>query len=79
VVASGRETVSMSAADIMEGGRAYLGSYSTTMADLARAAALAENGKLAMVVTRQAGLEEAADVLRDLEAGKVVGRAVLIP
>jgi 2-desacetyl-2-hydroxyethyl bacteriochlorophyllide A dehydrogenase len=79
VVASGTEPFSLTAADIMEGGRAYIGSYSSTMADLARAVALAENGKFRPVVTRQASLEEAADVLRDLEAGKIIGRAVLIP
>ncbi len=79
VVASGQETVPLSAADIMEGERAYLGSYSTTMADLARAVALAENGKLTPVVTRRAGLTEAEEVLAGLEAGKIVGRAVLTP
>lgn len=79
VVASGTEPISLTAADIMEGGRAYLGSYSSTMADLARAVALAENGKLTPVVTRRASLEEAAEVLRDLEAGKIVGRAILTP
>ncbi len=76
-VASGSEPVTLTAADLMEGGRAYLGSYSSTMADLARAAALAENGKLTPVVTRRAPLEEAAEVLRDLEEGRIVGRAVL--
>lgn len=79
IVASGSEPVPVSAADIMEGGRAYLGSYSSTMADLARAVALAENGKLTPVVTRTASLEEAAGVLDDLAAGKIVGRAVLVP
>ncbi len=79
VVASGSEPFSLTAEDIMEGGRAYLGSYSSTMADLARAVALAENGKLTPVVTRRASLEEAADVLRDLEAGTIVGRAVRLP
>ena len=79
VVASGTEPFSLTAADIMEGGRAYLGSYSTTMADLARAVALAENGKLTPVVTRRATLEEAGDVLRELGQGKIVGRAVLLP
>ncbi len=79
VVGSGTETIPLSAADIMEGGRAYLGSYSSTMADLARAVALAENGKLTPVVTRHASLEEAEDVLRDLEVGRIVGRAVLLP
>lgn len=79
VVASGQEAVPLSATDIMEGGRAYLGSYSSTMADLARAVALAENGKLTPVVTRRASLAEAAEVLDDLEAGNIVGRAVLSP
>ena len=79
VVASGIEPFSLTAADIMEGGRAYVGSYSSTMADLARAVALAENGKLTPVVTRRATLDEAADVLHDLEAGAIVGRAVLVP
>ena len=79
VVASGTEPISLTAEDIMEGGRAILGSYSSTMADLARAVALAENGKLTPMVTRRASLEEAADVLRELEAGTIVGRAVLTP
>jgi propanol-preferring alcohol dehydrogenase len=79
VVASGTEPISLTAEDIMKGGRAFLGSYSSTMADLARAVALAENGKLTPVVTRRAPLEEAADVLHDLAAGKIVGRAVLTP
>ena len=79
VVASGKEPFTLTAEDIMEGGRAYVGSYSSTMADLARAVALAENGKLTPVVTRRASLDEAPDVLRDLEAGAIVGRAVLTP
>ncbi len=79
VVASGTEPISVTAADIMEGGRSFRGSYSTTIADLARAVALAENGKLSIVVTRRASLAEAADVLQDLEAGRIVGRAVLVP
>lgn len=79
IVASGTEPLSVTAADIMEGGRSYLGSYSSTMADLARAVALAENGKLTPVVSRTARLEEAAQVLADLDSGKIVGRAVLVP
>jgi D-arabinose 1-dehydrogenase-like Zn-dependent alcohol dehydrogenase len=63
----------------MEGGRAYLGSFSTTIADLARVIALAEAGKLRLVITRRASLEEAEEVLADLAAGKIVGRAVLSP
>lgn len=79
IVASGTEPISVTAADIMEGGRAFLGSYSSTMADLARAVALAENGKLTPVVSRRATLEEAPQVLQELERGTLVGRAVLIP
>ena len=79
VVASGDQGISLTAADIMEGGRALLGSYSSTMADLARAIALAENGKLRPVVTRRAALEEAPEVLRDLDEGRILGRAVLLP
>jgi propanol-preferring alcohol dehydrogenase len=78
-VAGGSEPVSLTASDFMEGERAYRGSYSSTIADLARAVALAENGKLAPVVTRRASLGEAAEVLADLAAGRIVGRAVLLP
>ncbi|HEY7588635.1 MAG TPA: zinc-binding dehydrogenase [Thermoplasmata archaeon] len=78
-VAGGSEPISMTANDIMEGGRAYLGSFSTTIADLARVIALAEAGKLRLVITRRASLEEAEEVLADLAAGKIVGRAVLSP
>ena len=63
----------------MNGGKAYLGAYSSTMADFARAISLAEAGRLRPVVTRKAPLAAAADVLNDLRAGKIVGRAVLFP
>ncbi|HLE53845.1 MAG TPA: alcohol dehydrogenase catalytic domain-containing protein [Thermoplasmata archaeon] len=78
-VAGGSEPVPMTATDIMEYGRAYLGSYSSTMADLARVVSLAEAGRLRPVVTRRAPLEEAGSVLQDLRDGKIVGRAVLEP
>ncbi len=78
-VAAGSEPVTMTASNIMEGGRAFLGSYSTTMADLARVVALAEAGKFVSVVTRTASLEEAPAVLAELAVGKIVGRAVLTP
>ena len=78
-VAPGNEAVSVTANDLVEGGKAYLGSYSSTMADLARVVALAEAGRLKPVVTRKAPLAEAAAVLEDLRAGKIVGRAVLFP
>ncbi len=78
-VAAGSEAVPITATDVMEGGRAYMGSYSTTVADFARAVALAEAGKLKPFVTRQEPLENAAAVLEDLRAGRIVGRAVLTP
>jgi len=78
-VAPGSEAISVTADDLVDGGRAYLGSYSSTMADFARALALAEAGRLRPVVTRKAPLAAAAEVLSDLRAGKIVGRAVLFP
>ncbi len=56
-----------------------IGARSSTMADLARAVDLAEGRLLRPVVTRTATLAEAESVLRDLEAGRIVGRAVLLP
>ncbi len=78
-VAGGSESVPMSPTDIMEYGRAFVGSYSSTMADLARVVSLAEAGRFTPVVTRRSPLEEAASVLQDLRDGKIVGRAVLEP
>ena len=78
-VAPGDETIAVSANDLVEGGKTYLGSYSSTMADLARVIALAEARRLKPVVTRKARLAEAASVLDDLRAGKIIGRAVLLP
>jgi len=78
-VAGGSEPIPMTATDLMHGGRAFLGSYSTTMADLARVVALAEAGRLKPVVSRREPLAAAPDVLEDLRAGRIVGRAVLIP
>lgn len=78
-VAPGSEAVSVTADDLVIGGKAYLGSYSSTMSDFARVIALAEAGRLRPVVTRREPLANAAEVLRDLRAGKIVGRAVLFP
>ncbi len=78
-VAPGMETVEVTANDLVDRGRAYFGAYSSTMADFARAISLAEAGRLRPVVTRRAPLANAADVLNDLRAGKIVGRAVLFP
>ena len=78
-VAPGNESVSVTANDLVDGGKSYLGSYSSTMADLARVIALAEAGRLRPVVTRRASLAAAAEVLAELRAGKILGRAVLFP
>ncbi len=78
-VAPGSEAVFVTADDLVDGGKAYLGAYSSTMADLARVIALAEAGKLKPVVTRKAPLSEVATVLNDLRDGKIIGRAVLFP
>jgi len=76
-VAPGTQAISVTASDLVDGGKSYLGSYSSTMADLARVIALAEAGRLRPVVTRKAPLSEAATVLNDLRDGRIVGRAVL--
>ena len=78
-VAPGTEVVEVAASDLVDGGKAYLGAYSSTMADFARAISLAEAGRLRPVVTRRAPLASAEEVLNDLRAGKIVGRAVLFP
>ncbi len=78
-VAPGTEAISLTPDDLINGGKAYLGAYSSTMADLARVIALAEAGRLRPVVTRKASLAEAREVLSDLRDGKIVGRAVLFP
>lgn len=73
------EGISVTGADLVDGGKALLGSYSSTMADFARAIGLAEAGLLKPVVSRRVKLMEAPSALRDLRAGKIVGRAVLEP
>src|SRR5881409_437203 len=78
-VAPGSEAIEVTANDLVDGGKAYLGAYSSTMADFARAIPLAEAGRLRPVVTRRAPLANAAEVLNDLRDGKIVGRAVLFP
>lgn len=78
-VAVKEDPVSVSAADLVVGGKAYLGAYSSTMAEFARVVRLAEAGLLRPVVSRRAKLADAPQVLADLAAGKIVGRAVLEP
>lgn len=78
-VAPGSEPIEVAANDLVDGAKTYLGAYSSTMADFARAISLAEAGLLRPVVTQRAPLANAGDVLADLRAGKFVGRAVLFP
>lgn len=78
-IAPGEEPISVTANDLVDGGKSYLGAYSSTMADLARVIALAEAGRLRPLVTRKGRLDEASAILRDLRNGKIVGRAVLHP
>jgi len=78
-VAPGSEAIEVTANDLVDGGKAYLGAYSSTMADFARVISLAEAGRLRPVVTRKAPLANASEVLNDLRDGKIIGRAVLFP
>ncbi len=55
------------------------GSLSATMSDLASVVKLSREGKLKPVVSRREPLERAADVLQDLQEGRILGRAVLEP
>jgi propanol-preferring alcohol dehydrogenase len=78
-VATGEEGVLVAPTLLMEKELTLMGSHSSTMADFARAVSLAEAGLLKPVVTRTGALAEAENILQDLEAGKIVGRAVLHP
>src|SRR5256712_5297891 len=78
-VAPGSEAIEVSANDLVDGGKAYLGAYSSTMADFARAISLAEAGRLPPLVPPKAPLPNAAEVLNDLRDGQIIGRAVLFP
>jgi D-arabinose 1-dehydrogenase-like Zn-dependent alcohol dehydrogenase len=55
----------------------YVGSRYAHRDDLAKAVTLVDRGLVSMVVTMVRPLEEANDVVEALEAGSVVGRAVL--
>jgi len=77
--AVGEEGVLIAPTLLMDKELTLTGAHSSTMADFARAVSLAEAGLLRPVVTRTGVLAEAEEILRDLEAGKIVGRAVLRP
>jgi D-arabinose 1-dehydrogenase-like Zn-dependent alcohol dehydrogenase len=55
----------------------YVGSRYAHRDDLAKAVTLVDRGLVTMVVTMVKPLEDANDVVRALEAGSIVGRAVL--
>lgn len=77
--ARGDEGVHVAPTLLMDKELTLMGAHSSTMADFARAVSLAEAGLLRPVVTRTGVLAEAASILRELEDGRIVGRAVLHP
>lgn len=56
-----------------------MGSYVGSLSEFAELMDLAVQGKVPMLPTKTHALEEAEDVLNQLEEGKVIGRAVLTP
>ena len=58
---------------------AFLGSRGSSFAELREVLALAAVGKLDSNVTVQASLERGAELLRRVDAGEVLGRAVILP
>ena len=58
---------------------AIRGSYVGNLAELRELVRLARDGKLALVKVARRPLDEASEVLAQLKAGKVFGRAVLVP
>jgi propanol-preferring alcohol dehydrogenase len=58
---------------------AIRGSYVGNLAELRELVRLARDGKLALVEVARRPLDEAPEVLAQLKAGKVFGRAVLVP
>ncbi len=78
-VAPGEERLTVSPDLLIEKEIALIGAHSSTMADFARAVALAEAKLLKPVVARTGSLAEVESILKELEAGTIVGRAVLRP
>jgi NAD+-dependent secondary alcohol dehydrogenase Adh1 len=64
--------------DIIATERSIVGNIVGTYTDLAQLMVLAEAGKVTLH-TQQYPLDRAVDALRDLDAGKVRGRAILVP
>jgi len=77
--AGGEDGVRIAPTLLMDKELTLSGAHSSTMADFARAVSLAEAGLLRPVVTRTGVLAEAESILKELDAGTIVGRAVLRP
>jgi len=77
--AGGEDGVQIAPRLLMDKELTLSGAHSSTMADFARAVSLAEAGLLRPVVTRTGVLAEAESILKELDAGAIVGRAVLRP
>jgi propanol-preferring alcohol dehydrogenase len=77
--AVGEEGIFVSPHLLMDKEFALVGAHGSTMADFARAVSLAEAGLLKPVVTRTGTLAEVPEILKELDAGAIVGRAVLHP
>jgi NAD+-dependent secondary alcohol dehydrogenase Adh1 len=64
--------------DFVAGEKNIVGNIVGTYTDLAELMVLAQAGKVTLH-TQQYPLDRAVDALRDLDAGKVRGRAILVP
>jgi NAD+-dependent secondary alcohol dehydrogenase Adh1 len=64
--------------DFVAGEKNIVGNIVGTYADLAELMVLAQAGQVTLH-TQQYPLERAVDALHDLDAGKVRGRAILVP
>jgi NAD+-dependent secondary alcohol dehydrogenase Adh1 len=71
-------TVKVPTLDIISTERNIIGNIVGTYNDLAELMALAEGGRVTLH-TRTYPLEAAADAFADLDAGRVRGRAILVP
>jgi NAD+-dependent secondary alcohol dehydrogenase Adh1 len=71
-------TLEIPTLDIISTERNIIGNIVGTYNDLAELMALAQSGKVTLH-TRTYPLDAAADALSDLDAGRVRGRAILVP
>ncbi|MDQ3899620.1 MAG: NAD(P)-dependent alcohol dehydrogenase [Actinomycetota bacterium] len=71
-------TVTIPTLDFVAGEKNVIGNIVGTYADLAELMVLAQAGKVTLH-TQQYALDKAVDALHDLDAGRVRGRAILVP